>query len=91
VLKPIILLLALCLTFPDAEAKTVRSPRQCAEFVRLNPCPVTGKTRGKCPGWEVDHVIPLKCGGADHPANMQWLTVEDHKAKTRREAKLCRR
>jgi 5-methylcytosine-specific restriction endonuclease McrA len=29
--------------------------------------------RGACPGWEVDHVIPLACGGCDAVANMQWL------------------
>lgn len=52
--------------------------------------PATGKPRGRCPGWEVDHAIPLKCGGADHRSNMQWLTVEAHKDKTRREARLCR-
>jgi len=31
------------------------------------------------------------CGGDDAPHNMQWLTVEQHKAKTKREARLCRK
>lgn len=67
-----------------------RSAAARAEFVRANPCPATGATRGACPGWQVDHITPLKCGGPDAPSNMQWLTIHDHKAKTKREAKLCR-
>jgi len=31
----------------------------------------------------VDHIQPLKRGGADDPSNMQWQTVEDAKAKDR--------
>lgn len=73
-----------------ADARPPRSFAARAEFVKANPCPATGKVRGKCEGWEVDHVEPLKCGGADAPANMQWLTVEQHKAKTKAEAKRCR-
>jgi hypothetical protein len=33
----------------------------------------------------VDHVAPLKRGGADDPSNMQWQTIEDAKAKDRSE------
>lgn len=73
-----------------APGKTVRSYAAKAEFKRLSPCPATGKKRGACPGWEVDHRIPLKCDGPDHHSNMQWLTIEEHKAKTRKEAKQCR-
>jgi hypothetical protein len=85
-----LLSLALCCP-PTASASSPRSPAIRAEFVKANPCPATGKTRGKCPGWEVDHIEPLKCNGPDTPANMQWLTVEQHRAKTKAEAKLCRR
>ena len=31
----------------------------------------------------VDHIIPLKRGGADAPSNMQWQTKADAKAKDR--------
>ena len=37
-------------------------------------------------GWAghvVDHINPLKRGGCDCPANMQWQTIEEAKAKDR--------
>lgn len=43
------------------------------KFRQVHPCPVTGLTTGPCPGWAVDHVIPLVCGGCDSVNNMQWL------------------
>jgi hypothetical protein len=36
-----------------------------ADFQRSHPCPATGRTSGACPGYVVDHVKPLACGGAD--------------------------
>ncbi|MDR2905636.1 MAG: HNH endonuclease [Helicobacteraceae bacterium] len=73
------------------DAFAARDRKARADFMLSHPCPSTGKTKGACPGYQVDHVIPLKCGGADHRSNMQWLTISDHKAKTKREAKLCRK
>lgn len=67
-----------------------RSPTLRAEFMRQNPCPATGSTRGACPGYQVDHREALICGGRDELQNLQWLTVDEHKAKTRVEVKLCR-
>lgn len=68
-----------------------RSQAVVAKFRAANVCPATGLRSGSCPGWQVDHVTPLRCGGTDTPANMQWLTVEQHKVKTAREAKVrCR-
>lgn len=81
--------LVFLLAISQAAWSLPRSYAAKAEFKRLNPCPVTEKKRGPCPGWEIDHVVPLKCKGADLPANMQWLTIADHKEKTRREALLC--
>jgi 5-methylcytosine-specific restriction endonuclease McrA len=60
-----------------------RSAAARRQFQREHPCPSTGKTTGACPGWVVDHVFPLKRGGVDAPANMQWQTVADAKAKDR--------
>jgi hypothetical protein len=67
-----------------------RSPAVKAAFRQANPCPATGAITGPCPGWQVDHREALICGGRDELANLQWLTVADHKAKTRAEVKLCR-
>jgi len=42
----------------------------------------TGFPKGR-PGYVVDHIIPLQCGGADSPANMQWLTIDEARLKHR--------
>jgi 5-methylcytosine-specific restriction endonuclease McrA len=52
-------------------------------FRELHPCPATGLTAGSCPGYVVDHVVPLKRGGADSPENMQWQSTAEVKAKDR--------
>lgn len=40
----------------------------------------TGYPEGR-PGYVIDHLIPLKRGGADAPNNMQWQTKEAAKVK----------
>src|SRR5262245_49034826 len=49
----------------------------------------TGYPHGR-PGYVVDHIVPLACGGADVPSNMQWQTVAEAKAKDRVERTGCR-
>jgi hypothetical protein len=44
---------------------THRDPKERALFMHQHPCPSTGKAHGACPGYVVDHVTPLACGGAD--------------------------
>lgn len=65
----------------DSHGKIARDPRQLNAFKKQNPCPATDKTYGSCPGYTVDHVIPLKRDGADAPSNMQWQTNEAAKQK----------
>jgi len=60
-----------------------RSTRARREFQHANPCPSTGRATGACPGYVVDHLIPLKRGGPDAPSNMQWQSIEAAKAKDR--------
>jgi 5-methylcytosine-specific restriction endonuclease McrA len=67
----------------DSHGRIKRSEHAKNEFKHGNPCPSTGKSSGACPGYVVDHVVPLKRGGADKPDNMQWQTVEAAKAKDR--------
>jgi hypothetical protein len=49
----------------------------------------TGYPHGRH-GYVVDHIIPLECGGADDPSNMQWQTIAEGKAKDKTEGN-CRR
>ena len=69
----------------DKHGRIKRSKAAKAGFERQYPCPSTGKTSGHCPGYVVDHVNPLECGGADAPSNMQWQTIADGKAKDKTE------
>lgn len=90
VIRALSLALLCSLVFSSpAEAQRQRSHAARAEFQRLHPCPSTGLRRGRCPGWIVDHIIPLDCGGPDAPLNMQWQTVRDAKAKDRWERIGC--
>lgn len=82
----VILLVAPSLATDAAE----RSRSARSEFQRTNPCPVNDKHRGPCPGYVVDHITPLCAGGHDHPANMQWQTIDDAKIKDSAERRQCR-
>lgn len=85
-------LLCLALLLPlAAESRIQRSVAEVLAFRRHNPCPSTGLRRGACPGWQVDHSIPLCMGGPDTMANMAWLSVEDHKFKTFIDVRECRK
>ena len=59
----------------DEHGRYIRSRSAKARFMRL-----TGYPNGR-PGYVVDHIIPLSCGGPDTPENMQWQTVEEAKQK----------
>jgi hypothetical protein len=81
--------LILCLTFNTAYAESKRSYKAKKAFKIENPCPATGRTKGSCPDYIIDHINPLACGGADHPSNMQWQTKEDAKQKDKWERINC--
>ena len=69
----------------DAHGRIQRTSAARSSFQHANLCPSTGKTSGACPGHVVDHVRPLKRGGADSPSNMQWQTTQAAKQKDRTE------
>ncbi len=68
----------------DSHGRIKRSSAGKAEFMRR-----TGYPHGR-PGYVVDHIVPLKCGGADDTSNMQWQTIAEAKAKDKTESR-CRR
>src|SRR5215469_345134 len=73
----------------DSRGRIHRSTAAKDAFKRQQPCPSTGRSSGACPGYVIDHVKALECGGADAPSNMQWQTVVNGKAKDKWE-KNCR-
>ena len=73
----------------SSHGKIKRSAAAKDAFKREQPCPSNGKSSGSCPGYVIDHVKPLECGGADNPSNMQWQTIAAGKAKDKTE-RLCR-
>jgi len=72
-----------------AKGKQARSAAARHAFVKSHPCPATGHTKLPCPGYVIDHIVPLCGGGMDHKMNMQWQTVEDAKRKDREERQMC--
>lgn len=75
-----ILLLVLC-TVNFAYAGVPRSQASKVAFVKTHACPVTGKRLLPCPGYIIDHIKALDCGGKDLPSNMQWQTLAASRAK----------
>lgn len=65
-----------CGVFRDEDGTILRSDAVRYAFRKIHPCPSTGLTTGACPGWAIDHVIPLACGGCDAVSNLQWLRDE---------------
>ena len=68
---------------PKANGRLVRSAAAKHQFETQS-----GYPHGR-PGYVVDHIVPLACGGADAPSNMQWQSVADGKAKDKVERKGC--
>jgi len=84
-------ILVLTLSTAHAADRIERSAAEIRAFRAENPCPATGRRAGACPGWQVDHSIPLCAGGEDKHTNMAWLSVEDHRFKTVVDARECRK
>ena len=80
-------LAALVITHTDA--RTHRSGNEIKIFKFLHPCPATGAQSGACPGFVIDHVLPLCAGGPDKHTNMQWQTTADARKKDVLERRQC--
>ena len=90
-MKPLFLAALLLATTPALAWRNYhRDPEVPRTFQRTHPCPSTGRTSGRCPGYVRDHVVPLCAGGADSPSNIQWQTREAGARKDRDEWALCR-
>lgn len=55
-----------------ADGRIVRSAAVIAEFERLFPLP-EGADRKK---YQINHAVPLVCGGKDIVSNLLWMRVE---------------
>ena len=89
-MKTIAILLLTILALATARA-TTRDPAQVRHFRHDHACPATGVFIGACPGWVVDHIIPLCLGGVDEPRNMQWQNKVEGLAKDKLEWEACRK
>ena len=88
-MKTFIFALVLALMVTNANAETHRSQKAKNLFKYTHPCPATNRNKGSCPGYIIDHIKPLSCGGADDPSNMQWQTKAEAKDKDKWERKGC--
>ncbi len=73
----------------SAYSHVKRSTSAKNDFKHDHPCPTNGNRSGSCPGYVIDHITPIACGGADAPSNMQWQTVAEGKAKDKWERDGC--
>lgn len=60
----------------DADGTIHRSTKVLNAFKKIWACPSTGLHKGPCPGWAIDHVISLACGGRDAVINLAWMPDE---------------
>jgi hypothetical protein len=88
-IAPVVLSLA-AVTCAGAASLDSRSFKAEIYFRLANPSPSTGETRGACTGYVIDRIVPVACGGAEEPANMQWQTIQQAKEKDRWERIGCR-
>lgn len=56
-----------------ADGRIKRSREVIRAYRRLYPCPATGQSAGPCPGWAINHTIPLASGGCDAVSNLDWM------------------
>jgi hypothetical protein len=72
--------------------RTARSVAALHAFKKANPCPspeYIASRPMRCPGFVVDHRVPLCAAGADLPENMAWQEYRASLVKDREERTQC--
>ena|SRR5216683_381759 len=89
------LLLSLAFAVPVYAACPIvkRSSTVLRHFRESHPCPSTGQTTGACPGWVLDHGVPLCLAGqrGDIEWNIHWQDEANATLKDALEKDLCRK
>jgi hypothetical protein len=80
---------ALLILLASSTNAAERSQAERRAFQRAEPCPANDQRRGPCPGYVVDHIVPLCAGGADRQENMQWQPLAESMIKDNQERQLC--
>ena len=88
-MKSFTILIILFLLPSISNAEYHRSQKAKTIFKYSHPCPSTGRNEGSCPGYIIDHVKALACGGTDSPENMQWQTKKEASDKDKWERNGC--
>lgn len=57
----------------DKHGVIIRSRKVLRDYTRVFPCPANLKPTASCPGWALNHYIPLASGGCDSAANLNWI------------------
>lgn len=60
----------------DASGGIIRRADVIAAYKKVHPCPSTGLYGGACPGWALNHNIPLACGGCDAVSNLSFMRAD---------------
>lgn len=74
-----------------ASTDSIRKESTVRAFRKANACPATGKIQATCPGYVIDHMIPLCAGGPDAVTNMAWQTTAASYTKDVLERSICKR
>jgi hypothetical protein len=61
----LVIISLLAATHLTAQAHIIRSQTAKNHFKANHPCPTNGSRHGSCPGYVIDHIQALVCGGAD--------------------------
>ena len=88
-MRHLLLFICLVLISFNVLAEYHRSQKAKNIFKYEHPCPSTGRVKGACQGYIIDHIKPIACGGADDAGNMKWQTTKEAKAKDKWERQAC--